>query len=234
VRLLRRRGCTARSGIRIGSPRVCAWDNQCESDRLLTNSKKRTRRTGDLRRAEAAKVALDLIGEFGPEGVTTTAIARRMGVAQTALFKHFPNKEAIWIAATDALGETISVRMRAIAAQPGPPLETVKEVLAGYAELAHEVPAIAAFLCHRPASDGAMRLRDRVAERFDRLRQNVSLLLAQAASAGDLREGVDTELVAQLCIAVVQAALLSGPQGRVPTAMAVRKQIEGLLAVVRT
>ncbi|MBK7591497.1 MAG: helix-turn-helix transcriptional regulator [Betaproteobacteria bacterium] len=34
----------------------------------------------------------------GPEAITTQAIADRMGVTQGALFRHFPDKEAIWLA----------------------------------------------------------------------------------------------------------------------------------------
>ena len=44
---------------------------------------------------------LDLSSERDPAEITTAAIAERMGVTQGALFRHFPNKEAVWSAALD-------------------------------------------------------------------------------------------------------------------------------------
>ena len=41
---------------------------------------------------------LVLARERGPDAITTQAIADRIGVTQGAIFRHFPDKEAIWMA----------------------------------------------------------------------------------------------------------------------------------------
>lgn len=50
---------------------------------------------GDQRRASTIETVIELAAEQNPEKITTTAIAKRMGLSQGALFRHFPNKDAI-------------------------------------------------------------------------------------------------------------------------------------------
>src|SRR6185295_15273822 len=49
---------------------------------------------GNLR-AELVTVALDIITRLGPDAATLRAVAKRLGVSQTAPYRHFPSKEAL-------------------------------------------------------------------------------------------------------------------------------------------
>ena len=58
----------------------------------------RHRLTTDQRQQEIVAVVLALARARGPDAITTQAIADRMGLTQGAVFRHFPDKEAIWLA----------------------------------------------------------------------------------------------------------------------------------------
>ncbi|HEX6974797.1 MAG TPA: helix-turn-helix domain-containing protein, partial [Vicinamibacterales bacterium] len=58
----------------------------------------RHRLTTDQRQREIVATVLALARERGPDAITTQAIAQRMGLTQGAVFRHFPDKEAIWLA----------------------------------------------------------------------------------------------------------------------------------------
>lgn len=49
----------------------------------------------DERRAATIEAVVALAAEQNPGDITTAAIAHRMGLTQGALFRHFPNKDAI-------------------------------------------------------------------------------------------------------------------------------------------
>lgn len=49
----------------------------------------------DERRAVTVEAVINLAAEKNPSEITTQAIAERMGLTQGAIFRHFPNKEAI-------------------------------------------------------------------------------------------------------------------------------------------
>jgi AcrR family transcriptional regulator len=62
---------------------------------------------GSERQRQIVKIVLDLVSERGADSVSIQAIADEMGVTQPAVFRHFPNKEAIWVAVMDWLAERL-------------------------------------------------------------------------------------------------------------------------------
>ena len=56
------------------------------------------RRSSESRQTEIIETVLKLAAEHSPGLITTQEIADQMGVTQGAIFRHFPNKEAIWLA----------------------------------------------------------------------------------------------------------------------------------------
>ena len=72
----------------------------------------------DERRREIVAAVLELARERGPDSITTQAIADRIGVTQGALFRHFPDKEAIWLAVfawvRESLGAVLDDAIRVV------------------------------------------------------------------------------------------------------------------------
>jgi AcrR family transcriptional regulator len=59
------------------------------------------------RRREIADAALKVAAEQGPGHLTARTIAREVGLTDAALFRHFPSKGAIVLAAIDRVGEIL-------------------------------------------------------------------------------------------------------------------------------
>lgn len=51
---------------------------------------------------------LRLADEIGPDRLSTSVVARTVGLSQPAIFRHFPTKGALWL----AVAEDIAVRLR--------------------------------------------------------------------------------------------------------------------------
>ncbi|MFM9916985.1 MAG: TetR/AcrR family transcriptional regulator, partial [Rhizobacter sp.] len=66
-----------------------------------------TRLPTEERQAEIVSAALRLARDASPALITTTDIAAAIGVTQGAVFKHFPTKDAIWLAAMRWVRETL-------------------------------------------------------------------------------------------------------------------------------
>src|SRR5512138_2569100 len=81
---------------------------------------------GDLRRA-LVEAALDLVRMRGPEGFTLREAARRVGVSQTAPYRHFETKEALLAAVAEEGFRALHHRLAEAAASAGPdPLERLR------------------------------------------------------------------------------------------------------------
>ena len=63
-------------------------------------------RTAD-RRAQIARVTLRLIAERGLSGASLARISSQLGITDTALYRHFANKDEILVAAFDVLAERV-------------------------------------------------------------------------------------------------------------------------------
>ena len=55
------------------------------------------------RQKDILRATLDLAFEVGPDHVTTGMIAKRLGLSQPAIYKHFPKKVDIWQGVSDSL-----------------------------------------------------------------------------------------------------------------------------------
>ncbi len=68
----------------------------------------------DERRAVTVESVVALAGSQNPSEITTAAIAKHMNLTQGALFRHFPNKEAIWQAVMEWVAERLLARIDSI------------------------------------------------------------------------------------------------------------------------
>lgn len=67
------------------------------------------RKPADLRRIEIIEAVLHLSVEVGPDRLGTPAVAAAVDISQPAIFRHFPTREALWV----AVAEHVAMRMRA-------------------------------------------------------------------------------------------------------------------------
>src|SRR5260370_40820712 len=59
----------------------------------------------DSRKQQIVETVLQLVATHGTEAVSAQLVADTIGVTQPAVFRHFPTKEAIWLAGMDWLGQ---------------------------------------------------------------------------------------------------------------------------------
>ncbi|MEV4433602.1 TetR/AcrR family transcriptional regulator [Streptomyces sp. NPDC049555] len=92
------------------------------------------RMSAEERRESVVRAAISEFARGGYEGTSTEAIARRVGVSQPYLFRLFPGKRAIFLAAaTRCLEET--TRLFADAARNAPPGGIPAAMGAAYADM---------------------------------------------------------------------------------------------------
>jgi AcrR family transcriptional regulator len=104
----------------------------------------RSRLTGEVRRRQIVEIVLDLVGECGADNVSVQAIADRIGLTQPAVFRHFPNKEAIWISVMEWLEERLGRIHRAAEKDAGESALTILErIFLDHVRMIQRHPALA-------------------------------------------------------------------------------------------
>ena len=71
-----------------------------------------TRKNKLVRQQEIVDAAIQLMGKYGLRGTTVSRIAATVGIARGALYRHFPNREAVLEAAIMAMADRSSAWLR--------------------------------------------------------------------------------------------------------------------------
>lgn len=168
----------------------------------------RLRLAGVDRRREIVAAVLELAREKGPDAITTQAIADRIGLTQGALFRHFPDKESIWLAVfawvRHALGEVLD----AAESSAGSPVGILEQAFLRHVAFVAANPGVPRVMFHELQYPGSSPVRIEVRGMIADYRKRLARLFAQAKAAGELPGDLDTNLATLLFIGAVQGLVV--------------------------
>lgn len=166
---------------------------------------KRGRPRSEEARRRALEAGRALLEEGGIGAVTIEAVAERARVARPTLYRSWPNAQALAMA---ALMDGTRPAPQGVAGRPVS--ETLKQALAEIVA-AFAAPAGRSAAALIAASDDSTELAKAFRHHvLLRARDRVLEILADAMARGEVRQGVDPELVADLVMAPVFFRLLVG------------------------
>ena len=147
------------------------------------SGKRRTYHHGDLRRA-LIEASLEVIAEVGPEHFTLRDIARRLGVAPSAPYRHFADKEAVLAAVAAECSERLGAAMdEADAAAGGDAVQMFRLSGVAYVRFAVENPEH-----FRVMNMPSVAAKTQLSAGVDDWMQNVIARLTAARAAGTLAD----------------------------------------------
>lgn len=171
------------------------------------------------RRAVTVESVVELAATQNPSEITTTAIAKHMGVTQGALFKHFPNKDAILQAVMEWVADRLLSRVDKAASSVSSPLAAIEAMFMAHADFVVEHPGVPRMLfgeLQRAELTAPKRMAQTLIRRYG---ERLSHLLEKGKVAGELSATLDTEAAATLFIGTLQGlvmqSLLAGDVQRI-------------------
>ncbi len=162
----------------------------------------------DERRAATVEAVVALAAQTNPSDISTTAIAKHMGVTQGALFKHFPTKESIIEAVMGWVADRLLARIDAATRKAATPLAALEAVFMTHVEFVTIHPGVPRMLfgeLQRAEMSGPKRLVQALIARYS---ERVRALLAQGKAAGEIRTSVDETSAALLFVGMVQGLVM--------------------------
>lgn len=182
-------------------------------------SEKRKRLPAEERRKEIVAAIVALAIELGPEAVTTQAIADRIGLTHGALFRHFPDKEAMWAAVFDWVGANLGAVVEEAFRQGTTPLDTLERVFLAHVGFVARHPGVPRILFHELQRPADSAFRQQVRGMVGGYRQRLCQLFAAAKQAGELPESLNEETAATLLIGTIQGLVVQSSLFRGETAL---------------
>lgn len=173
----------------------------------------------DERRTITVESVVELAGSQNPSEITTAAIAKQMNLTQGALFRHFPNKEAIWQAVMEWVAERLLARVDRAAKGIASPLAAMEAMFMSHIEFVVEHPGVPRMMfgeLQHAQSTPAKRMVQTLIKRYG---ERLNRLIEQGKAAGELSPTVDNEAAAALFIGMIQSlvmqSLLAGDVKRI-------------------
>ncbi|HCY15382.1 MAG: TetR family transcriptional regulator [Curvibacter sp. GWA2_64_110] len=160
------------------------------------------------RQAEIVAAALQLAQERSPALITTTDIAQSVGVTQGALFKHFENKEAIWLAAMEWVRENLLREIQTAAAASPEPLLALRKVFDAHVGFVAHHPGVPRMIFHELQQPADSPLKESVRGLMKSYRQLLLNLIKQSIQAGQSDPDLDAPAAATLFVGIMQGLVM--------------------------
>ena len=104
----------------------------------------RIRLSGEDRQRQIVETLLELVPTRGIDAISAQAIAERIGISQPAIFRHFPTKEALWLAVMDWLDERLGeIHSAAECGPDATPLARMRAIFMAHIRMVERHPALA-------------------------------------------------------------------------------------------
>lgn len=174
--------------------------------------------SSEARRAATVEAVVELAGEHNPSEITTAAIAKHMGLTQGALFRHFPNKDAILQAVMEWVAERLMSRIeKALQGEPAA-LSALEGMFMAHVDFICEHPGIPRMLFGELQRAEATLPKRIVQTLLTRYGRRLKQLFEQGQRSGEIDGALDAEAAATLFIGTIQGlvmqSLLAGDVSR--------------------
>ncbi|MGP5686298.1 TetR/AcrR family transcriptional regulator [Psychrobacter glacincola] len=162
----------------------------------------------DERRAVTVESVVELAATQNPSKITTAAIAKHMNLTQGALFRHFPNKDAIWQAVMEWVAERLLSKIDRSVQGIESPLAAMEAMFMSHIEFVAEHPGVPRMIfgeLQRTEETPAKRMVQTLIQRYS---ERLNGLLDKGKASGELSPSLDSEAAATLFIGTIQGLVM--------------------------
>lgn len=167
-----------------------------------------TRLPTEERQAEIVSAALRLARDASPALITTTDIAAAIGVTQGAVFKHFPTKDAIWLAAMRWVRETLLKGLVTAAGRAATPVDALSAMFRANVDFVITHPGVPRFIFHELQQPSDSAAKQEVRAVLQSYRKLLLDTLGQAVQQGQVVADLDQEAAATTFVGLIQGLVM--------------------------
>ena len=173
--------------------------------RLLLK-KNRKRQNTLARREQIITASRRLIMKYGSEHVTVRRIAAEIGISEGALYRHFKSKKEVLLFLIQHIEENLIGDLRKRPATKNI-LGTLEDTLRNHLSSMEQRKGISFLVIAEIISLGDKELNKRVLEVLSKYISNIKNLLLEGIKTGEIRKGIDPEMVATSFFGTLQGLI---------------------------
>lgn len=160
----------------------------------------------EVRREQIAEAALELLARQGIKRLSVGAVARRIGVVPSAVYRHFRGKEEILSAAIGRMGERLLENVLKAGAMEENAVERLRRILQLHVKTIRSGYAGPRILFSEGIYGGGANHREEVYHVIRRYLDRVTEVIRQGQQRGEIRRDIDPGSAAIHFLGLIQPA----------------------------
>jgi TetR/AcrR family transcriptional regulator len=140
--------------------------------------------------------------------ITTAALAKEVGVSEAALYRHFPSKARMFEGLIKFIEDTLFIRISKVLKEEHSAELRCQKILTLLLTFADKNPGMTRLLTGDALSGETERLRERIAQFFDRLEAQLKQILREAQIRESKKPAISAAALANLLLATCEGRLV--------------------------
>ena len=149
-----------------------------------------------------------VISEHGLQGLTTREVAKRQGISESTIFKHYRNKHELILAVLEYFAQYDQAIIESLGLKELKPIAAITYFVEAYVTYYENYPEITAITLSYEGLVHEVELSDVVKRIFARRINTIQSLIEDAKLQNEISKDVDTESLTDLIIGLERAVIL--------------------------
>jgi AcrR family transcriptional regulator len=162
----------------------------------------------DIRRDQIAEAALEIVRAEGIRGLNVAAVADKVGIVPSALYRHYKNKGEIVGAVLQLIQTRLNAHFDEVVKQDIDPVEKLHLLLTRHIELISENKAIPRIIFSEEVIGGMPEKRQQLYGVIRDVIRNVSAIVTEGQKSGAIRSDLPAETIAVSFLGMIQPAAI--------------------------
>jgi len=164
------------------------------------------KRATAVRRDEIAQAALTIVAENGISRLSIAAVAKKVGIVPSAIYRHFKNKNEVLDAVIALVRSKLAANVAAARAASDDPLDALRLLLMRHLSMIRESQTIPRLIFSEDICAGSRKREALVYAMVSGFLDGVSGIVRQGQKAGSISRRLEPRTVALLFLGLIQPA----------------------------
>ncbi len=162
------------------------------------------KQTSEVRKRQIAKAAMALIAGQGMKGLSVAAVARKVGLVPSALYRHFKGMEEILEATIELVRDLLLENVRVVRQESNRSMEQLRLLLMRHIQMVREFQAIPRILFSDEISASHPLRKEAIYKMITDYLGQVAEIIIQGQRLGQINSSLDPKAVSVMFLGLVQ------------------------------
>jgi len=158
------------------------------------------------RREQIAEAAMSLVANHGLRRLSMAAVARRVGLVPSGIYRHFKNKDELIDAILDRVEQRLLANVEAAKSAAAAPLEQLKDILLRHIRFIREGRAIPRIILSYDAHAGRPQRQQRILKIIAAYTAAIGEIIVLGQRQGQIKPDLDVQTVVMMLLGIVVPA----------------------------